>query len=314
MVKFCPICRKRYDDRAQICAVDGMRLLRRRDEQTGRVLGGRYHLLTRIGSGGMADVFRAIDLNDGAPRAIKILRADLSNDPDMQTRFHREVRAARLVEHENIVRIFDFGLSDEGKPFIALEYLDGVGLHEVIAHGPVPLGRAFRVVAEVARALSAAHETGVIHRDIKPENIMILGGAVRDEAERVKIFDFGLVQIVGDARLTATGQVFGTPEYLSPEQATGEDASPASDQYALGVVFYELLTGRPPFVGAPAQVLMSQFRDVPKPPSAACTVRAVPSSVDPIVLTMLAKRPDERFPDMNAVHRAVLALEQALRP
>jgi serine/threonine-protein kinase len=314
MVKFCPICRRRYDDRAQICELDGMKLLRRRDEQTGRVLGGRYHLLTRIGSGGMAEVFRAVDLTDGTPRAIKILRADLSNDPDMQTRFHREVRAARLVEHENIVRIFDFGLSEEGKPFIALEYLDGVGLAEVISKGPVPLGRAFHVVAEVSRALAAAHEMGVIHRDVKPENIMILGGALLDEAERVKIFDFGLVQIVGDARLTATGQVFGTPEYISPEQATGEDASPASDQYALGVVFYEMLTGRPPFVGAPAQVLMAQFRDAPKPPSAACRTRAIPDGVDPVVLTMLAKRPAERFPDMDAVHRAVIGLREALRP
>jgi serine/threonine protein kinase len=314
MVKLCPICRKRYDDRAQVCQIDGMKLLVRRDEQTGRVLGGRYHLLTRIGSGGMAEVFRAIDLADGTPRAIKILRADLSNDPDMRIRFERELRAARLVDHENVVRIFDFGLSDEGKPFIALEYLDGVGLAAVIAQGPIPLGRVFHVVAEVARALAAAHEIGVIHRDIKPENIMILGGAARDEAERVKIFDFGLVQIVGEGRLTATGQVFGTPEYISPEQATGEDASPASDQYALGVVFYEMLTGRPPFVGAPAQVLMAQFRDRPKPPSAACTTRAIPDGVDPVVLTMLAKRPGERFPDMSAVHRAVIGLKEALRP
>ena len=314
MVKLCPICRKRYDDKAEICAVDGMRLLRRRDEQTGRVLGGRYHLLSRIGSGGMADVFRAIDLNDGSPRAVKILRADLSNDRDMQTRFHRELRAARLVEHENIVRIFDYGLSDEGKPFIALEYLDGVGLGEVIARGPVPLGRVFRVVAEVARALAAAHATGVIHRDVKPENIMILGGPERDEMERVKIFDFGLVQIVGEGRLTATGQVFGTPEYISPEQATGEDASPASDQYALGVVFYEMLTGRPPFVGAPAQVLMAQFKEKPKPPSAACATGAVPRDADPVVLRMLAKRPQERFPGMDAVHRAVTGLAEALRP
>jgi len=314
VVKFCPICRKRYQDAAERCPLDGMKLMRRRDEQTGRVLGGRYHLLTRIGSGGMADVFRAVDLTDGSPRAVKILRADLSNDPDTQIRFERELRAARLVDHENVVKIFDFGLSDEGKPFIALEILDGVGLAEVIAKGPVPLGRAFRVVAEVSRALAVAHDIGVIHRDIKPENIMILGGVAWDEAERVKIFDFGLVQIVGEGRLTATGQVFGTPEYISPEQATGEDASPASDQYALGIVFYELLTGRPPFVGAPAQVLMSHFRDVPTPPSAASAGRPVPDGVDPVVLTMLDKRPGARFPDMNAVHQAVVALIEAMRP
>jgi eukaryotic-like serine/threonine-protein kinase len=314
VVKFCPICRRRYDDKAEICELDGMRLLRRPDEQTGRVLGGRYKLLSRIGSGGMADVFQAVDLVEGASRAIKILRADLSQDPDMQIRFQREVRAARLVEHECVVRIFDFGLCEDGKPFIVLELLDGVGLAAMIALGPISLGRILDIVAEISRALAAAHGTGVIHRDIKPENIMILGPASPGDPERVKIFDFGLVQIIGEGRLTATGQVFGTPEYISPEQATGEDASPASDQYALGVVFYEMLTGLPPFVGPPAQVLMAQFRDAPKPPSAAATARAVPSGVDPVVLTMLAKRPAERFPDMDAVHRAVVALREALRP
>jgi len=312
VVKLCPICRRRYDEGAQRCALDGMKLVQRRDEQTGRVVGQRYRIVSRLGSGGMAEVYEAVDLRDGSPRAIKILRADLSNDPDMQTRLHREVRAARLVEHENVVRIFDCGLGDDGRPFIALELLDGVGLASLIGKGPLPFGRALHVVAEVSRALAAAHALGVIHRDIKPENIMILGGPERDEMERVKIFDFGLVQIVGEGRLTATGQVFGTPEYISPEQATGEDASPASDQYALGVVFYEMLTGRPPFVGAPAQVLMSQFRDEPKPPSAVGALRAVPSGVDPIVLTMLAKHPEARYPSMSAVHGAVIGLLEAL--
>jgi serine/threonine-protein kinase len=314
VVKFCPICRRRYDDKAISCELDGMRLLRRRDEQTGRVLGGRYKLLSRLGSGGMADVFQAVDLVEGSSRAIKLLRADLSHEPDMQTRFHREVRAARLVEHENVVRIFDLGVADDGKPFIVLELLDGVALSELISREAMPLGRALHVVAEVARALAAAHRTGVIHRDIKPENIMLLGGEARDEAERVKIFDFGLVQIAGEGRLTATGQVFGTPEYISPEQATGEDASPASDQYALGVVFYELLVGQPPFVGSPAQVLMAQFKETPAPPSIACRTRALPAAMDAVVLRMLAKLPADRFPDMDTVHRAVLALREALRP
>jgi serine/threonine-protein kinase len=314
VVKLCPICRRRYDDGAQRCALDGMKLLERRDEQTGRVVGGRYRIVSRLGSGGMAEVYEAVDLRDGAPRAIKILRADLSSDPDMQTRLHRELRAARLVEHENVVRIFDHGLGDDGRPFIALELLHGVGLASLIGKGPLPIGRALHVVAEVSRALAAAHALGVVHRDIKPENIMVLGGPALDEAERVKIFDFGLVQIAGEGRLTATGQVFGTPEYISPEQATGEDASPASDQYALGVVFYEMLTGRPPFTGAPAQVLMAQFKEKPKPPSAACATGAVPRDADPVVLRMLAKRPQERFPDMDAVHRAVTGLAGALRP
>jgi serine/threonine-protein kinase len=314
VVKLCPICRKRYEDTALRCPVDGMKLLQRRDEQTGRVLAGRYHLFGRLGAGGMAEVYRAVDLVDGAPRAIKILRADLSNDREMRVRFEREVRAARLIDHENVVRIHDFGVNEEGKPFIALELLDGVGLSELIARGPIPLGRALRIVAEVSRALAVAHGLGVVHRDIKPENIMVLGGRARDEAERVKILDFGLVQIVGESRLTATGQVFGTPEYISPEQATGQDASPASDQYALGVVFYEMLVGRPPFTGSPANVLMAQFRERPKPPSLADAPRAVPAVVDPVVLTMLAKRPAARYPDMDAVLRAVTALLAGLRP
>jgi eukaryotic-like serine/threonine-protein kinase len=310
VAKLCPICRRRYDNSARLCQADGAALVRIKDELEGRVIGARFKILARIGSGGMADVYKGVDLIDGAPRAIKILRADCSKKPELKIRFHREIRAARLVDHENVVRIHDFGLNEDGKPFLALEYIEGVGLAEEIAKGPMPLDGALKIVAEIARALAAAHAIGVIHRDIKPENVMLLGD-LRAGAFKVKIFDFGLVQIAGEERLTEVGQVFGTPEYISPEQAVGGSASPASDQYALGVVFYEMLTGRPPFAGSPAQVLMAQFNGEVAPPSRAAPSRRLTAEVDAVALRMLSKKPEQRYADMAAVIAAMGALGRA---
>ncbi len=312
MAKLCPICRRRYDSNAKVCSRDGMTLIRIKEELEGRVIGGRYKILSRIGSGGMADVFRGVDLVDGATRAIKLLRADTSKTLGLLARFHREIRAARLVDHENVVRIHDFGVSEEGKPFIVLEYLEGVGLSDEIAKGEIPLDGALWVASEVGRALAAAHAIGVIHRDVKPENVMLLGDLRADGEIAVKIFDFGLVQIVGEERLTDVGQVFGTPEYISPEQAVGESASPASDQYALGVLLYEMLVGRPPFTGSPAQVLMAQFSGAVTPPSAAAPARRFPPEVDAVAIRMLSKRPEQRYPSVPAAIEAFARIRDAL--
>ena len=198
----------------------------------------------------------------------------------------------------------------DGNAFFVLEYLDGITLARHLDRGLLPLAQVFDIILQVLRALHGAHSLGVVHRDIKSENIMLIEDA--DGRERIKILDFGLARMKGDLRLTATGQVFGTPEYISPEQATGGDATPISDQYAAGILFYEMLTGRTPFVGAPGKVLFAQFKSQPVPPSRTSISRPVPGKVDPVVLKMLAKIPEDRYPDAEHAAAAIEDLAQQL--
>jgi len=298
MTKYCPICRVRYEEAYEVCPVDGMRLFRKPDSWRGRLVAGRYELGDRIGSGGMAVVYRSLDRRTGETRAVKMLRPELSRDESQRIRFLREVRAARAAEHENIVHIHDLGETEDGTAFIVLEYLDGRTVGQAARDGLMPLRRVLDIVGQTCRGLEKAHLAGVLHRDIKPDNLMLVPEGA---GERVKILDFGLATMKGDLRLTDTGQVFGTPEYLSPEQATGQAACAASDQYSTGVVFYEMLTGSPPFVGDPAQVMMAHFKRAPVPPSMVRIDRPVPEQFDELVLGMLAKHPAQRHPDLARV-------------
>ncbi|HUU21964.1 MAG TPA: serine/threonine-protein kinase, partial [Phycisphaerae bacterium] len=240
MSPFCPICRAKYPPGTAICPVDGMRLLDRGDPLIGRVVSGRFELREKVGAGGMAAVYRAEDLRDGTAVAVKILAAHVAADPVQRVRFLREVEAAKRVQHENVVRVHELG-DDGDLVFMVMEFIGGATLGDALAVGRFPLRRALLVELQLLLALGHAHFRGVVHRDVKPDNVLLVGGDVR--GERVKVLDFGLARMKGDLRLTATGQVFGTPEYLSPEQAVGGEASEASDQYAAGVLLYEMLTG-----------------------------------------------------------------------
>lgn len=296
MSKFCPICKSRYGDELEVCPIDGMRLFKKADEYLGRFLAGRYRLDERIGSGGMAFVYKAIDQLDEKTVAVKLLRPHLSMEAGQRIRFLREVRAARAARHPNIVEIYHVGESVEGDAFMVMEYIEGATIGETVrGRYFMEIPRVLEVMREICLGLLAAHEVGVLHRDIKPDNVILTGNS--SSKVGIKLLDFGLAQMKGDLRLTDTGQVFGTPEYLSPEQATGAGASTASDQYSSGVVFFEMLTGRPPFLGPPAQVMMAHLKTTPVRPSIAQIERPVPAEIDPIVLRMLAKRPQERYPD-----------------
>ena len=252
------------------------------------VLLDRYRLEDTVASGGMGQVFAATDERLRRRVAVKLLRESLVDDPRFVERFRREARAVAALNHPNIASVFDYG-EEEGRHFIVMEYVDGRDLEEVIGFsGSLEPGRSALVAAQSCDALDHAHGSGIVHRDVKPANI-ILG-----EDDRVKVTDFGIARAMGDSTLTATGSVLGTAHYLAPEQASGADVGPAADQYAMGVVLFEMLTGEVPFGGtSPIGIAMRHVADEVPPPSRLNS--DVPARLDEVVAIATAKDPDRRY-------------------
>jgi serine/threonine protein kinase len=248
----------------------------------------RYQGVRRIGRGGMGEVFRATDDQLGRVVAVKILAERHAGDEAVRGRFLREaLAAARLSGHPHTVTIYDVG-EWEGQPFIVMEHLAGGTLADALTDGPPPPGQALEWLGQVARALDDAHEQGVVHRDVKPANLLL------DESGAVHVGDFGIASAVGMDSLTQTGTVLGTAGYLSPEQAQGVRASPASDRYALGVVAFELLTGRRPFESDNATAEAAAHVHAPVP-SARSVEPSLPPAADAVLERALAKEPDMRY-------------------
>src|ERR1700758_2217924 len=251
------------------------------------VLDDRYTLIERIASGGMGEVWRGSDQLLGRPVAIKMLAAVHAGDEQFRARFRAEARYASSLAHPGITRVFDYGeQSPLGGPYLVMELVDGQALSDIIErYGRLDPYVVLDIVAQAARALDAAHRAGIVHRDIKPGNLLIMADGT------TKITDFGIAKAnAPDVNLTATGIVMGTALYVSPEQATGQPLSGASDVYSLGVVAYECLTGKPPFVAEQplAIAIMHKHNPVPPLPS------DVPRPVGDLVLSMLAKTPEGR--------------------
>jgi eukaryotic-like serine/threonine-protein kinase len=266
----------------------------------GEVLADRYELGRSIGSGGMARVYEAFDRVLHRRVAVKVVRDDLGVGRVERERLLREARSAASFSHANAVAVYDTGEHD-GKPFIVMELIDGSGLDEVLQAGPLDPDRAVDIAAQFLAALGAAHATGLVHRDIKPSNILL-----PDEGG-VKLADFGIAKGLQDASatLTATGQIIGTPRYLSPEQVAGQPADPRSDVYASGVVLYEMLAGRPPFdAPTPLAVALAHQNDRPPP------LDEARAGLDPhlvaVVHRALDKVPDRRFADAAALRAALV--------
>jgi eukaryotic-like serine/threonine-protein kinase len=254
----------------------------------GSVIAGRYEVDRLLGRGGMAEVYLATDRLLDRPVAVKVIREGLADDHTVATRFRREARAAAALNHRNIVAVHDVG-TDEGRPFIVMEYLRGRTLAEILRmEGPFPPDRVAEVGEAAARALSVAHDAGIVHRDVKPGNVMIT-----DQGE-VKILDFGIAHAFRWTPITEAPAVQGTAEYMAPEQIRGHGSERRSDIYSLGVVLFELATGQPPFTGdSPLSIAYRHLEDTPPLPQ---SVRPdTPPELAAILLRCLAKRPDDRY-------------------
>jgi eukaryotic-like serine/threonine-protein kinase len=248
---------------------------------------GRYRIMRKLGAGGMADVYLAEDQELGRRVAIKILNGRHANDDQFIERFRREAKNAAALNHPNIVSIYDRGEAEDTY-YIAMEFLDGRSLKElIVGRGAAPINVAIEYARQILSALRFAHRHGIVHRDIKPHNVLVDGDG------RVKVTDFGIAR-AGTSQMTETGSIVGTAQYLSPEQARGGEIDPRSDLYSLGVVLYELLTGKTPFDGeTPVEIAMKHLSAVPKAPS---KLRPdVPPELDKVVLRALAKNPDDRY-------------------
>ncbi|MEA2433522.1 MAG: eukaryotic-like serine/threonine-protein kinase [Actinomycetota bacterium] len=265
------------------------------------VIQGRYRLEKPIGRGGMAEVWCARDSRLDRSVAVKVLSHQFHDDPEWLVRFFSEAQSVARISHPNVVSVLDFGEFEE-RPYLVMEYAPGGSLAEFVGE-PVLPERALEVVAEAASGAGAAHDAGLVHRDIKPGNILLT------DDKRAKLADFGIAAGEGSERLTATGLAIGSPHYVSPEQASGRTATPRSDVYSLGVVLYELLTGRPPFDADNAMAIaIAHVEKAPEPPSK--YVPGLDPAIDELALRALAKDPAARFANGHEFAAALEAPER----
>jgi predicted Ser/Thr protein kinase len=297
-LKTCPTCGTEYPVSERFCPKDGS-ALRSTDvhaDLVGQVVAERYHVLQKLGEGGMGQVYLAEHVRMARRCAVKVMSPNLTRDPDAVSRFNREAANASRITHPNVAAIYDFGETSDGLIYLAMEFVDGEPLTKLIQRlGALPLARAVTIARQTADALTVAHELGIVHRDLKPDNIMI--GRGREGADMVKVVDFGIAKASQNEaqKVTKTGLVVGTPEYMSPEQLAGDKLDGRSDVYSLGLVTFVMLTGKLPFPSETAQeAMLMRLMEKPK--------------------TLAEMRPDLTFPPgLQAVFDKVLARDMTQR-
>jgi serine/threonine-protein kinase len=275
----------------------------------GRVIAGRYRLEARIGEGGMGVVYRARHVLIDRVVAVKLIRPDLRGETHLRAWMLREARAANRVDHAHIIDIHDIGETEEGELYLVMEYLVGTSLSSELARGSMALARGVDILEQMCAALARAHDLGVVHRDLKSDNILLTTRGGRKDF--VKILDFGLAHLAMDPRLAPKGAVFGTPEYMAPEQARGEEATAQSDLYALGVLFFEMQTGQLPFRSDDRETLLEMQRTAVAPRPRSIKPDVLPGA-ESIVIKLLEKDRRKRFQDAHHLHEELKALQRSL--
>ena len=287
------------------------------DPLLGTLVAERYRILKPLGEGGMGQVYLAEHEAIEKKVAVKVLRREYSEKPDIVARFQQEAVSASRIKHPNVLDVFDFGQLDNGCFFLAMEFLEGNDLaDELTRHRLLDPQRGVRIALQICRALAAAHSRGVVHRDMKPENVFLQH--IGDGEEIVKIVDFGIAQLRSTEeaaasepkrrRLTRTGMIFGTPEYMAPEQAAGKTADLRVDVYATGIILYEMFTGAVPFTGETFMAVLAAHLNNPTPPmTSVCPDLQVSIEMQHVIVRALLKNPDERFQSMGELAAAILA-------
>ena len=312
-VKRCPECGARFAETAGFCPFDGMSLAAssldpNRDPLVGTLIDARYEVERLLGEGGMGSVYEVRHVKLDRRFALKALKRELASDESLAERFLREAKATAAIKHPGVVQITDFGKLGSGEPFFVMERLEGETLATRIrARGPMSPRAVVGIARQICSALEASHTAGVIHRDLKPENVFLVG-----KSEDVRIVDFGAAKIMGSSKMTRPGVVFGTPYYMSPEQASGGEVDARADIYSLGVLMYEMITGSVPFEADTYMgVLTKHMFAEPTKPSARVASGVQLGDLENVVMRALSKDPDVRYPTMRDLAEALAtALER----
>jgi len=300
-MKICPVCSTEYADDVKFCPNDGqtLRSAAPASDLVGQVVADRYHVVKKLGEGGMGQVYLAEHVKMGRRSAIKVMNPAMVHDPDAVARFNREASNASRITHPNVCAIYDFGETPDGLIYLAMEFIEGEPLTDLLEReGALAVPRATAIFLQTADALQAAHDLGIVHRDLKPDNIML--SRKKGGGDTVKVVDFGIAKAVGGdqagQKVTKTGLVVGTPEFMSPEQLSGDTLDGRSDLYSLALVFYRMLIGKLPFEATSVQeTMIKRLTDEPTKLAEARPDLSFPPGLQPVLDTALARTPMERY-------------------
>ncbi len=324
----CPHCKSALADDARFCGACGKVMTITESDphvpvdpylaMLNREIGGRYRIVAKLGEGGMGAVFRAEQISLKRAVAVKLLRPEVAASPQLLRRFNAEAEVVAKLSHPNTVNIFDFGQDRDGTLFIAMEFIDGRPLRELLQSGPVPVPRALAIAHQITESLADAHAHAIIHRDLKPDNVMLQDrGKTRDI---VRVLDFGIAKLRDETRATAmamtqAGDMLGTPQYMAPEQIKGEAIDGRTDVYALGCMLYEMVTGRMPYEADAVMAILSKHLLEPAiPPSQRRPDLGLPPAIDRLVLAAMAKESRDRPPTMEVFGEMIAELAATLPP
>jgi len=299
-VKICPVCSTEYADDVKFCPNDGqtLRSAAPATDLVGQVVADRYHVIKKLGEGGMGQVYLAEHVKMGRRSAIKVMNPSMVHDPDAVARFNREASNASRITHPNVCAIYDFGETPEGLIYLAMEFIEGEPLTDLLERdGALPVRRAVGIFVQVADALQAAHDLGIVHRDLKPDNIML---AQKKGGDQVKVVDFGIAKAVGGdesgQKVTKTGLVVGTPEFMSPEQLSGDKLDGRSDLYSLALVFFRMLAGKLPFEATTVQeTMIKRLTDEPAKLAESRPDLTFPPGLQAVLDSALMRNPMQRY-------------------